>query len=289
MSRSAGLHLRRAGIDADEHPREEVPRHEEVDRHDEVPGVRRQRQLEQTRPVEDDEAHEEEGRGEDRVADDLEVGRVDGAEQQLARSQGAVGAWTQGPRARVTGAPRTRRIGTTIASIMCSVMCHGEGDPPVDAEHAAGRPDEDEPAEDPVDRPQHRPAVPPPREPDDAGEVEPDGEQRHREEEPVDPPGRDPRQRRRRGWLGEVGEREGRARVGSVSGTGGGRPGQGVAMPNASPMTTTSPTASRRKGLPGADPSAPPRSSASIVTLRCHQPAKPSSTRAAALRMTMIP
>ena len=80
-----------------------------------------------------------------------------------------------------------------------------------------------------------------------------------------------------------------------VSGTGGAVRASAVARPNATAMTTTSPTASRRKALPDPDPDAGPdsparcRSSASIVTLRCHHPANPSATRAAALRMTRIP
>ena len=72
------------------------------------------------------------------------------------------------------------------------------------------------------------------------------------------------------------------------SGTGGSVRARAVAMPKVNPMTTTSPSASRRKARPGRDPAAS-RSSALMVTLRCHQPATPSAARAATLSSTRIP
>ena len=219
--------LRRAGVRADEHPGEEVARDEEVRGHDEVPGVGRQGQVEQVRPVEDDEAHEEERRREDGVADDLEVRRVDEAQEELAGTEGPV---QPGPEA----AQREGHRGAEHQEDrhdhgLDHVESHvpGEGDPPVDPERAVRRPDEDEPARDPAHGAQHRPPVPSAGQSDHTGEVEADREQRRGEEEPLDPPGGHPGEGGGGRRLGEAGQREGGTGVGDGLGDGRLGPGQG--------------------------------------------------------------
>ena len=127
---SSGDHRWRPGVDADEHPHEQVPREQEVDHHRDVPGVGAQGQLEQRRVVEDRQAEEEQG------------GRHDGVGEHAAGSASAPACsiTSRGPQvlsgrdgsarsASVSGAAGTRSRGTIIATTMCMTMCAREQHP----------------------------------------------------------------------------------------------------------------------------------------------------------------
>src|SRR5665811_1710267 len=66
-----------ARVDPHEHPHEQVSSQQEMRGHEDVPGVRAQRELEQWREVEDDQATEKDGSGDDRIANNRKVSGVD--------------------------------------------------------------------------------------------------------------------------------------------------------------------------------------------------------------------
>ena len=153
-----------------------------------------------------------------------------------------------------------------------------EGDPAVDAEHAVGGVDEEQPADDPAERAQHRPGVPASAQPHDAGDVEADREQARREEEPLDPPGGEPRQRRRCGRRGDSRSARARRSGRPPSRARAARSARARSRPRTrAPMTSVSTTARRTKSRPRrrrAEPVAPEEvpvaSMRSSVMRRCH-------------------
>ena len=153
-----------------------------------------ERQLEQARPVEGDEAHEEEGGREDRVAEHGQQPRVDDAEHHLTRAERAV--------ARAAAAMRSANVDRRAQHEedrhdhrLDHVQRHvpREGDPPVDAEHTVGRVEEEHPAEHPGHGARHGPRVTTAPQPHDAREVDADGEQCRRRGRATRPATRSPR------------------------------------------------------------------------------------------------
>ena len=277
---------RQPGVDADEHPDEQVPGEQEVGHHQQVPGVGRQRQLEQAGPVERREAEEEERRRDHRVREHPHRPRVHHLEQHLARPPRLVGAGlerAQRERHRRAGHEQQRhdhRDGHVHDHV------HAEQHPPPDARRAAGGPDEQRPAEHPADGARHRPGVAAPAQPDHAGEVEPDGQHRGAEEEPVEPPRGEPVGAGHRPGVGVAGQLEDaagrRRRVGHrrhAAGQHRGQPGRGThdgELDDGQPREHPPVARARREH-------------ASAMLRRCSQPSTPSATMASVFSATTAP
>ncbi len=159
-------------IDADERLREEIAADEEVRDHPLVPDVGRRRPAEDRGVVEHPEAQHEDPRRHVRVADDPDEPRVDDGEDPLARSAAAV---LPGPdraqRERDRG-PADEQDRREHPERHVGEHVRAEELVLVGVDAAVRHPGEDEHAEEPRDRAQHRPPVAAPREPDGAEQVE---------------------------------------------------------------------------------------------------------------------
>ena len=203
---------RRTGVDADEHPREEVAGEEEVGEHEQVARVRREGELEQRRPVERREAAEEEHGGDDRVREHLHGPGVDDLEDELARPPRAVVAGRQGAQGEGQRRGRDEEQRHDHGDDHVHHHVHRELHPAPDVGGAARGPDERDPAEGPQDGAVDRPRVTATDEAAHARGIQPDRDDRDRDHEPVRTPLGEPVRRRHRAGVGEARDGQHRAR-----------------------------------------------------------------------------
>ena len=157
--------------------------------HQNVPGVGAQRQLEQRRVVEGDQADGEQAGRRDRVAEPGEHPRVHDGEQPLARATAAVAAGGQGAQGEGDRGAHHEQRRDDHGEGHVTEHVSAEQHATVDARGPAGDPDQQGAAGQPGQRAQQRPTVGANVEPADADQVA-DGEQDgDREPQQVEPPG----------------------------------------------------------------------------------------------------